>query len=87
MSKTAKIADFDEAIPCSRELGKPAKIADSPNENNSQLLSPNGTHTQEGFRKIAKIVKIHHPPHSTKHPHPLCKSAIFAGSHIANNSQ
>jgi ParB-like chromosome segregation protein Spo0J len=40
-------------------LGKPAKIADFPIANNSQLLTPDGTPTQEGFKALSEFMEEH----------------------------
>jgi len=40
-------------------LPKPAKIADSSIANNSQLLTPDGTPTQEGFKALSEFVEEH----------------------------
>ncbi len=57
MSNFAKIAIFDEnGTPTPEGFRfEPEKIADS---NHAQPLSPDGTPTEEGLGKIAKIAKI-----------------------------
>ncbi len=40
-------------------LAQPAKIAGSSNENNSQLLSPDGIPTEEGFKALSEFIEEH----------------------------